>query len=61
MDKVLDHQQIKDLLNLDLIKSKLIKHDVELKNRYLKLTRVTKKIQEIVTGREKINQQVLLF
>lgn len=57
MDKVKDHQQIKDILNLELIRSKLNKHDTELKNRYLKLTRVTKKIQEIVTGREQINQE----
>ena len=56
MDKVKNHQQIKDILNLELIRSKLNKHDTELKNRYLKLTRVTKKIQEIVTGREQINQ-----
>ena len=58
MDKAKDHQQIKDILNLELIRSQLNKHDTELKNRYLKLTRVTKKIQEIVTGREQINQEV---
>ena len=60
MDKVKDHQQIKDILNLELIRSKLNKHDTELKNRYLKLTKVTKKIQEIVTGREQVNQEVCL-
>ena len=58
MDKAKDHQHIKDILNLELIRSRLNKHDTELKNRYLKLTRVTKKIQEIVTGREQINQEV---
>ncbi len=58
MDKAMGNQQNKDILNLELIKSKLNKHDTELKNRYLKLTRVTKKIQEIVTGREQINQEV---
>lgn len=58
MDRAKEHQEKKDILNLDLIRSRLNKHDVELKNRYLKLTRVTKKIQEIVTGREQINQEV---
>lgn len=60
MDKAMGNQQNKDILNLELIKSKLNKHDTELKNRYLKLTRVTKKIQEIVTGREQINQEVII-
>ena len=31
--------------------------DIILKSKYLKLTRVTKKIQEVVTGKEEINQQ----
>jgi len=30
--------------------------DITLKMKYLKLTRVTKKIQEVVTGKEEINQ-----
>ena len=42
--------------SLDLAFINLRKYDLELKSRYLKLTRVTKKIQEIVTGREEINQ-----
>eukprot|EP00340_Litonotus_pictus_P006283 CAMPEP_0170517338 /NCGR_PEP_ID=MMETSP0209-20121228/3359_1 /TAXON_ID=665100 ORGANISM="Litonotus pictus, Strain P1" /NCGR_SAMPLE_ID=MMETSP0209 /ASSEMBLY_ACC=CAM_ASM_000301 /LENGTH=1545 /DNA_ID=CAMNT_0010802563 /DNA_START=763 /DNA_END=5400 /DNA_ORIENTATION=- len=43
--------------SLDLAFINLRKYDLDLKSRYLKLTRVTKKIQEIVTGREEINQE----
>lgn len=45
---------------LDLAFINLRKYDIELKSRYLKLTRVTKKIQEIVTGREEVNQDHLI-
>lgn len=34
-------------------------HELEQKLRYLKLTKVTKKNQDIVTGREDINQEVI--
>ena len=46
--------------SLALSEIKLKKYDIDLKSRYLKLTRVTKKIQEIVTGREEINQKHLI-
>lgn len=46
--------------SLDLSIIKLKKYDIELKSRYLKLTRVTKKIQEIVTGREEVNQKHII-
>jgi len=42
-------------MNLDYQKINLEKHEIELKLRYLKLTRVTKKIQEVVTGREDLD------
>jgi hypothetical protein len=47
-------------MNLDYERINLEKHEIELKLRYLKLTRVTKKIQEIVTGREDIDQGQIL-
>jgi hypothetical protein len=47
-------------MNLDYQRINLEKHEIELKLRYLKLTRVTKKIQEIVTGREDIDQGQIL-
>jgi WD40 repeat protein len=52
-----DHIEILQYLDLENIKTDLTKHEIELKLRYLKLTRVTKKVQEIVTGREDIDQQ----
>lgn len=57
LNKVNDHKDIESYLNLDLEKINLEKHEIDLKLRYLKLTRVTKKIQEVVTGREDIDQQ----
>lgn len=56
-----DHKEIANLLQLENMKTELTKHQIELKLRYLKLTRVTKKIQEIVTGREEIDQQQILL
>jgi hypothetical protein len=52
-----DHIEILQYLDLENIKTELTKHEIELKLRYLKLTRVTKKVQEIVTGREDVDQQ----
>lgn len=54
-----DHKEIENYLNMECQLINLTKHQIELKLRYLKLTRVTKKIQEIVTGREEINQDQL--
>lgn len=56
LNKVNDHKEIESYMNLDYEKINLEKHEIELKLRYLKLTRVTKKIQEVVTGREDIDQ-----
>jgi hypothetical protein len=50
--------EIENSLELSIIN--LRKYDIELKSRYLKLTRVTKKIQEIVTGREDVNQKYII-
>jgi len=36
-------------------------HEIRQKLRYIKLTKVTKKNQDIVTGREDINQEVRLL
>lgn len=54
-----DHKEIDNYLNLEFQNINMMKHQIELKLRYLKLTRVTKKIQEIVTGREEVNQDQL--
>ncbi len=59
LSKVNDHKEIESYMNLDYEKINLEKHEIELKLRYLKLTRVTKKIQEVVTGREDIDQSQL--
>jgi len=56
LNKVNDHKEIESYMNLDLENINLEKHEIELKLRYLKLTRVTKKIQEVVTGREDVDQ-----
>jgi hypothetical protein len=56
LTKVNAHKEIESYMNLDYERINLEKHEIELKLRYLKLTRVTKKIQEIVTGREDIDQ-----
>jgi len=56
LNKVNDHKEIESYMNLDLENINLEKHEIELKIRYLKLTRVTKKIQEVVTGREDVDQ-----
>lgn len=50
--------EIENSLELSIIN--LRKYDIELKSRYLKLTRVTKKIQEIVIGREDVNQKHII-
>ena len=60
LEKVKDHKEIENYMNLDYENIFLEKHEIELKLRYLKLTRVTKKIQEIVTGREDIDQQQIV-
>ena len=46
--------------SLDLSLINLRKFDTDLKSRYLKLTRITKKIQDIVTGREESNKDKLI-
>jgi len=51
-----DQKEIESFMNINLQKIMLEKHELELKLRYLKLTRVTKKIQEVVTGREDVDQ-----
>jgi hypothetical protein len=56
-DTASNHSQISQYKNLEITRNTLIKHEIDLKLRYLKLTRVTKKIQEIVTGREDIDQR----
>lgn len=60
LTKVNAHKEIESYMNLDYERINLEKHEIELKLRYLKLTRVTKKIQEIVTGREDIDQGQIL-
>ena len=51
-----DHTQMKQYLTLDNELLQVLTMDITLKMKYLKLTRVTKKIQEVVTGKEEINQ-----
>ena len=51
-----DHTQMKQYLTLENELLQVLTMDITLKMKYLKLTRVTKKIQEVVTGREEINQ-----
>lgn len=46
--------------SLDLAIINLRKYNIELKSRYIKIIKVTKKIQEIVTGREEINQDQII-
>ena len=52
-----DHTQMMQYLNLENSLLQVLTMDIVLKSKYLKLTRVTKKIQEVVTGKEEINQQ----
>ena len=52
-----DHNKFIQFLELENARIKLKIHEIKLKMRYLKLTRVTKRIQEIVTGREEFDQQ----
>ncbi len=47
-------------LDLENTKTMLTRHEIKLKLRYLRLTRVTKKIQEIVTGRDDSNRDDLV-
>ena len=51
-----DHTQMKQYLTLENELLQVQTMDITLKMKYLKLTRVTKKIQEVVTGKEEINQ-----
>ena len=51
-----DHTQMKQYLTLENELLQVLTMDITLKMKYLKLTRVTKKIQEVVTGKEEINQ-----
>ena len=51
-----DHTQMKQFLTLENELWQVLTLDITLKMKYLKLTRVTKKIQEVVTGKEEINQ-----
>ena len=51
-----DHTQMKLYLTLENELLQVLTMDITLKMKYLKLTRVTKKIQEVVTGKEEINQ-----
>ena len=51
-----DHTQMKQYLTLENELLQVLSMDITLKMKYLKLTRVTKKIQEVVTGKEEINQ-----
>lgn len=51
-----DHTQMKQYLTLENELLQVSTMDITLKMKYLKLTRVTKKIQEVVTGKEEINQ-----
>ena len=51
-----DHTQMKQYLTLENELKQVLTMDITLKMKYLKLTRVTKKIQEVVTGKEEINQ-----
>lgn len=52
-----DHTQMMQYLSLENSLLQVLTMDIVLKSKYLKLTRVTKKIQEVVTGKEEINQQ----
>ena len=52
-----DHTQMKQYLTLENELLQVLTMDITLKMKYLKLTRVTKKIQEVVTGKEEVNQQ----
>ena len=51
-----DHTQMKQYITLENELLQVLTMDITLKMKYLKLTRVTKKIQEVVTGKEEINQ-----
>jgi hypothetical protein len=56
-----NHQDIQSYENLDYQKINLKIYEYKLKSRYLKLTRVTKKIQEIVTEKtDKLNSGTLI-
>ena len=52
-----EHTQMMQYLTLENSLVQVLTMDIILKSKYLKLTRVTKKIQEVVTGKEEINQQ----
>jgi hypothetical protein len=54
-NKQKDQNKILQYIDLETTKIMLTRHEIKLKLRYLKLTRVTKKIQEIVTGKEDMN------
>ena len=56
-----DHTQMKQYLTLENELLQVLTMDITLKMKYLKLTRVTKKIQEVVTGKEEINQAQIAF
>jgi hypothetical protein len=56
-----NHLDIENYEKLEYQRIRLIIHEIKLKSRYLKLTRVTKKIQEIVTDKtEKMNSGTLI-
>lgn len=59
MDTAKDQKDSKEELMLKEQEKILNLHELEQKLRYLKLTKVTKKNQDIVTGREDINQEVI--
>lgn len=52
-----ENTQIKQYLTLKNSLLKVMEYDILFKMKYLKLTRVTKKIQEVVTGREQIDDK----
>ncbi len=52
----MEHNQALKCLTLENTLIKVKKLDIELKSKYLKLTKITKKIQEIVTGKNQIDQ-----
>jgi hypothetical protein len=59
--KTKNHLDIENFEKLEFERIGLIIHEIKLKSRYLKLTRVTKKIQEIVTDKtEKMNSGTLI-
>ena len=60
-DTAKDHSQFIQYSQLENEKINLKVHEIKLKLRYLKLTRVTKRIQEIVTGREEFDQQQIAY